>query len=102
MPYRVNLPLALMLVRPEFDRAEQAKGVTVPMLVLHGSGDLVCPLADGEAIAAACPNGRLVVIEGGGHVDLYTEPEHTLRMERAVREFLQGLAGSRPETKGMA
>jgi pimeloyl-ACP methyl ester carboxylesterase len=41
--------------------------LSMPVLVVHGSVDPLFPLAHGEAIRAAVPNGRLVVLEGAGH-----------------------------------
>lgn len=41
--------------------------VVAPTLVLHGAADPFFPLAHGEALAAAVPGARLVVLEGTGH-----------------------------------
>lgn len=41
-------------------------GITAPVLVLHGDGDPLLPLAHGEALARET-GGRLVVLEGVGH-----------------------------------
>lgn len=38
-----------------------------PVLVIHGSADPVIPIAAGEAIAAAIPHARLLVLDGSGH-----------------------------------
>jgi pimeloyl-ACP methyl ester carboxylesterase len=38
-----------------------------PTLVVHDRGDRAAPLASGKALAAALPQGRLVVTEGLGH-----------------------------------
>jgi pimeloyl-ACP methyl ester carboxylesterase len=39
----------------------------VPTLVVHGSDDPMFPPPHGEALAAAIPNARLLVVEGMGH-----------------------------------
>ena len=39
----------------------------VPTLVVHGSHDPMFPLAHGQALAAAVPGARLLVVEGMGH-----------------------------------
>ncbi len=67
---------------PRFDRcvwaarlASPAGGAAspVPMLVIHGERDDVCPLDDSRAIAAAGPSPeRLVVVPGASHLDLWT------------------------------
>ncbi|KUH39183.1 MULTISPECIES: alpha/beta fold hydrolase [Streptomyces] len=41
--------------------------VKAPTLVLHGTDDPMFPLAHGEAVAAAVPDARLVVVAGMGH-----------------------------------
>lgn len=41
--------------------------LTVPTLVVHGSHDPLFPLGHGEALAAAIPGARLLVVEGMGH-----------------------------------
>ncbi|WP_405066577.1 alpha/beta fold hydrolase [Kribbella sp. NBC_01510] len=41
--------------------------LSMPVLVVHGSVDPVFPPAHGEALRAAVPDGRLVVLEGAGH-----------------------------------
>ena len=41
--------------------------LSMPVLVVHGSLDPVFPPAHGEALRAAVPDGRLVVLEGAGH-----------------------------------
>ena len=41
--------------------------LSMPVLVIHGSADPLLPLAHGEAIHAAVPTSRLVVLEGAGH-----------------------------------
>ncbi len=87
LPHRLNLPIALRVIGwltgapigwlregGPFDRAALAALAACPMLVLHGNLDEVCPLEDGRAIAAAGPRGsRIEIIEGGRHLDLWTD-----------------------------
>lgn len=73
-----------------FDRAAHARSLGIPLVVLHGSDDEVCPIEDGRAIAEA-GRGELITIEGGRHNDLWSEnrPE-TLP---AIREAVRGIIG---------
>ncbi|MGA7911215.1 MAG: alpha/beta hydrolase [Candidatus Dormiibacterota bacterium] len=48
-------------------RLERLKGVSVPTLVIHGLADILIPVENGRAVAAAIPGSRLVEIEGMGH-----------------------------------
>jgi pimeloyl-ACP methyl ester carboxylesterase len=43
------------------------RDIDAPLLVIHGSADPLFPLEHGEALAAAVPGARLVIIDGGGH-----------------------------------
>lgn len=97
LPYRLNLPLAMLALRPRFDRVADVARVRSPLLVIHGDADRVCPVGDGEQIAAAAPNGKLAVIGGGGHLDLFTDPKFSAQTEAAIREFVAGL-GQAPVT----
>jgi pimeloyl-ACP methyl ester carboxylesterase len=49
------------------DHGARAAAIAAPTLVVHGEADPIFPLAHGEALAAAVPGARLVVIPGGGH-----------------------------------
>lgn len=77
-----------------FDRATMASRLNVPLLVIHGEADEVCPLADGAAIAEAAPKGTLTAIAGGAHLDLWTSDALRPIAAGAVRDFLQSLAAS--------
>lgn len=90
-PWRVNLPLALgvigLLNRDGIAARWRDLAPLVrpglPMLVLHGERDAICPPGDGEAIARAA-GGEFVLIREGAHDDLWTHE----RTSEAVRAFL--------------
>lgn len=79
-----------------FDRREIAARVGVPLLVLHGDRDEICPQTDGLEIAAAAPRGEFVSIQGGDHDRLWTRDETVGACGDAVSGFLGRLA--RPDT----
>ncbi|MGE3107473.1 MAG: alpha/beta hydrolase [Phycisphaerales bacterium] len=118
MPYRLNLPLAMIVLgirfgqgaawaRPDggdgFDRRRLASRVRVPMLVLHGSADEICPIEDSRAIAEAAPSAGegggdarsalLREIPGASHTDMWTEPAHLEACWSAVASFLLRFRG---------
>ncbi|MDX2017756.1 MAG: alpha/beta hydrolase [Planctomycetota bacterium] len=102
LPWRSNLSAALGWVGWRigtrwrgFDRAEVASRVRCPLVVVHGDLDAVCPLADGETIARAAPKGRLAVVPGGAHLDLWSEPTFTARALGAVDGLLSEVSGAR-------
>ncbi len=61
------------------------RSVTQPALVVAGDDDPAVPLRNGRMLAARLPNGRLHVVEGGGHLFLLDEPESAAG---AIRDFL--------------
>jgi len=110
LPWRVNLPCALWLIGRRlggwggFDRAAHAAGLRAPLLVLHGTEDAVCPVADGRAIAGAAARGEIAEIPGAGHNDLWSDPGHRAACEEAVCAFgnrvCSGLTGSPASSRG--
>ncbi len=61
--------------------------VASPVLVLAGRHDRTCPVGAAEAIAAAVPDGRLVVFERSAHMAFVEEQDAWIG---AVRSFLNG------------
>ena len=59
--------------------------MTMPTLVLAGDDDPIIPLVNARLIANRMPNARLHVVEGGGHLFLFTRAEE---MAGLVRDFL--------------
>lgn len=75
-PVQPILPLAglglhlFVKGRSHYDRARTAALLRCPLLMLHGTDDAMSPLESARQIAGAAPQGQLVTIEGGGHLDL--------------------------------
>jgi pimeloyl-ACP methyl ester carboxylesterase len=65
------------------DALAAAAKVTVPVIVIQGSRDLMTPLRGGKAIAEAVPASRLMVIEGAGHMLMSERPDEVLAAMRA-------------------
>lgn len=51
-----------------WDGAERLPEMHLPTLVLHGAQDRLVVPANGERIAAAVPNAKLVLVEGANHL----------------------------------
>ncbi|MGH7243903.1 MAG: alpha/beta hydrolase [Phycisphaerales bacterium] len=104
-PWKLNLPIAVRLVglrarrspSAGFDRAEVARAVHCPVLVLHGTDDAVCPIEDARAIAGAASHSILVEVSGARHNDMWTNPKHAKLATDATRKFLEVL----PQTAGV-
>jgi pimeloyl-ACP methyl ester carboxylesterase len=52
--------------------------ISVPTLILHGSADVIVPLAVAEMAHAVIPDNELVVFEGAGHVPSMTRPREVV------------------------
>ncbi|MBL0868965.1 MAG: alpha/beta hydrolase [Phycisphaerales bacterium] len=75
-----------------FDRAEHAKRLRCPLVVLHSEDDEVCPIADGRAIAhAAGAWATLHEVRGCSHAGFWDDQ---LRGEAAVKVIESVLAGA--------
>lgn len=102
LPHRLTLDLALQLTRrllgatrltsSDFDRATLAKKLDMPLLVLHGENDEVCPVQDGRDIAAAAKRGGIVMVPGGGHHGLWTSETSNEAVRPVCEAFFRGLA----------
>lgn len=97
LPYRINGPIAFALLGLRltrhpmwkgFDRARLAATVRVPLLLIHGTDDEICPFADSRDIAAATPNATLLPIPGAGHNNLWTEEPFASQAAAAVADLL--------------
>lgn len=106
LPWRANLAPALWCigtlagVGPGFtrlgsrvyDRVGFARALGVPLLVIHGEHDAVCPVEHGRMIAEAAADGAFELVPGAGHNDLWTEPAPREACARAVSVFLGSVA----------
>jgi proline iminopeptidase len=59
---------------------------TVPVWIIHGRYDMVCPVASAYLLHEAIPHSRLVVVPDAGHAA--SEPWIARALKRAVREVL--------------
>jgi len=67
---------------------DQAKAVSVPVLLLCGREDPMAPPAGMAAVAALLSNARLQVIDGCGHSPYFEDAD---AWNRIVREFLEAV-----------
>jgi pimeloyl-ACP methyl ester carboxylesterase len=66
--------------------------IRVPTLVITGDADhVVSPPVQAEAVAAAIPGARLVVLPGVGHMPQYVRPE---RVRAEITAFMDRLPGT--------
>lgn len=75
-----------------FDRAELAREIECPVLVLHGERDEMCPPEDGRAVAAAAGRGEFIGLADAGHLDIWENEASREDATKAVRAFISGLS----------
>jgi len=75
------------LVRHRFDNMAKAAGITLPVLIIHGTEDEVVPFAMGERLTNLFPHAQLAPIRGGQHNDLLTV--HALTVRDALMPFMK-------------
>jgi 3-oxoadipate enol-lactonase len=75
----------LMAMRDRPDSTPLLPTITVPTLVVVGDQDPITPPSEAEAIAAAVPGARLVVVPGASHLAPLEQAE---AVNRALREHL--------------
>lgn len=64
------------LLKERWDSIARIGSVTQPLLWVHGSEDPVTPCSAGRRLFEAAPGPKTsLVVEGGGHLGLYDEPE---------------------------
>jgi len=95
LPYRFNLWPALWLIRQCAGKSMasvrsplSAEKLEVPLLVLHGEGDLIAPIEDGRELAAGTRAGQLVVIDGGAHQSMFYDERTKDTARHELRRFL--------------
>jgi len=63
---------AARLIRDRWDSVAIAPALSAPVLMLHGGGDAVVPVAHARRLFQELPEPkRFILLEGGGHVDLF-------------------------------
>jgi pimeloyl-ACP methyl ester carboxylesterase len=81
---------AMLSAFADADLRDVLPTVGVPTLVLHGSADVRAPRPVADALQAAIPGARLVVLPGVGHVINLEVPEV---FDAEVRHFLRTVEG---------
>lgn len=68
--------------------------VTIPVLALLGSADVMTPAASGMELVERMPAARVTVVPDASHAMLYERPSE---VNRALDSWLDGLGGDRPD-----
>jgi fermentation-respiration switch protein FrsA (DUF1100 family) len=85
-----RFPMHLFAGNDVFNTIDVIQRLQVPLLVLHGSDDEVCPCWMAHNIFDLCPAPkRIRTVEGGLHKDLFLREPDTLIWE--ISQFIAGL-----------
>jgi pimeloyl-[acyl-carrier protein] methyl ester esterase len=71
----------------ETDVREQLQQIDVPLLLLHGKADAICPPSAAQYIREKT-NASLTIIEEAGHALCFTHPE---RCAKEILQFVRGI-----------
>ncbi|UCD73991.1 MAG: alpha/beta hydrolase [Phycisphaerales bacterium] len=75
---------------------DDVPNVACPMLIIHGTEDIVSPLSHARSIAEAAVDATLLEIEGGGHLDAHLVDPQT--HDEAVGAFLARIGAGVAQT----
>jgi pimeloyl-ACP methyl ester esterase len=70
------------------DLREELPAIDLPVLLVHGEKDSICPAAASAYMAERLPDATLRIMPGCGHAPFMTQPE---QFNALVREFLASL-----------
>lgn len=76
-----------LLVRYDLDNAKNIHGLKIPILIVHGTSDIVVPYSQGKQLVAENPNIEFMTIDGGNHNDLATYPMYWEAVEKFVAKM---------------
>ena len=74
-------------LRDRLDQSKTVKNCNVPMLVLCGADDQLCPVERHTYMHTLNPSSRLVILDSAGHLPTLEQPEE---VNKAIGEWLDG------------
>lgn len=69
----------------DMDASYLLNTIAMPVLIIHGRQDKVCPTQAAEFMAGKLKNARISMIDGAGHAPFLTEP---LKVNALIEEFI--------------
>jgi pimeloyl-ACP methyl ester esterase len=72
----------------DVDLRDELPGIALPVLLIHGDMDTICPASASAYMAERLPHATLELMHGCGHAPFMTRPEE---FNAKVREFLENL-----------
>jgi len=85
-----EVALATLDILATADLREMLPVVDLPVLIIHGSADAICPVGVAHYLIGRIANARLVEFNGVGHAPFLSRPDE---FNAAVRKFLREVYG---------
>ena len=82
-PPDIPLLMAQQAAAVAHDSYARLRGLQVPTLVLHGTGDRLVAPVNGDLVASLIPGARLELLQGAGHLFFWERPQEAARLVRA-------------------
>lgn len=77
---------AALAVLVSTDLRERLPDIDCPVLIIHGSTDIICPPGSARYLSERLPNARLVEFAGVGHAPSLSRPD---QFNAVLREFIR-------------
>jgi 3-oxoadipate enol-lactonase len=90
-PVAVRVQVEQMRAVSEHDTSGRLAGLTMPVLIVHGTADEMLPVANAQTIASHLPHARLEQLNGAGHLFFWEQPA---RAAALVRELSRAALGA--------
>jgi pimeloyl-ACP methyl ester carboxylesterase len=81
-PPDIPLLMAQQAAVVAHDSYARLRGLRVPTLVVHGTGDQLLEAVNGDLVASLIPGARLELLEGAGHLFFWEQPERAAELLR--------------------
>lgn len=75
-----------LLMRDRFDSSSRAAAITIPTLIIHGTGDEVIPFDLGHELSQRIAGSKFLAVKGAHHNDIWGNPS----VLDAVFDFVAG------------
>ncbi len=90
---KISVSLAHNAMRAAVNSLNNSQELEVPLLLMHGSGDMICSLSGSSGFAAGTKQAELKIWDGGFH-ELHNEPFKNQVFEYIINWMTKVLPGS--------
>ena len=73
----------------DLDLKEKLRLINIPVYIIHGDKDGVCPVSGGEFLHKNIKGSKFTVLKEAGHMPFYTKP---LEFNRVLEDFIRSVS----------